>query len=218
MLSLALFATALVLRYLHTAPMPWWLIRSWFNMDKESTIPTWFSSMQFFVVMLVASHCSYRESARPSALWRNGWLPVAGLFLFLSVDEVAMLHEGIQSWVGRRLGPGVVPGVYFNWWVVAFLPAIIASVIYLVVFLGKRFRGRPQLLAIAGMGLLSWLIVLGLELLVGLVSIPSRVKVHVLGWEEFFELAGTTCFLLAFSLYAMTLPPGTRELMHGHSR
>lgn len=216
-LGLALLATALVLWCLHTAPMPWGLVRSWFNMDKESTVPTWFSSVQLFFVALVASYCSYRESARPSAFWRSGWLPVAGLFLFLSVDEVAMFHEGIGGWMSRRLGPGVVPGVLFHWWVVAFLPAIIAWVIYLLVFLWKRFRAHPQLLAVAGAGLLSWLMVLGLEVLAGLTPIRGEVRLNVAGWEEFFEMAGTTCFLLAFSLYAATLPTEAREMTHGRS-
>ena len=73
---------------------PSWLVNQLFNLDLDSNVPAWFSSVQFFVTALVFFYMSAHPDRRqpsPRAL-----LMVGAAFLFLSVDEAASIHERIS--------------------------------------------------------------------------------------------------------------------------
>jgi hypothetical protein len=208
-LGLSLLAVAAILRYLHTGPLPWWsVLRRWFDMDAEPTLPTWFSSILLFVTAQTAWYCACAESGGAARAWRNGWTAIGGAFLYLSIDEVAMLHEGLGEWFIRAfsLNLELVDGVIFHWWLLLFLPAILLVAVYMAWFLWVRCSRRPRLLAVGGVGLVSWCLALGLEFVAGIARVTSTTRWHLAGWEEFLELAGTICFLTAFLRYATTLP------------
>ena len=211
-LGVFLLAVELGLRYLHTVPFPWVALEKQFNLNAEATMSVWFSSTQLFVIAMVAAYCAWKEQGSAGAMWRSGWLPIAGLFLYLSIDETAQIHELIGKWVGLHVPITLFKKPVF-YWLLAYLPAIALAVSYLGLFFWRRFRRRLPLLALVGGGLLIWMTVLGLEAAGGLFTLSQEMHRHRVGWEEFFEMAGATCFLTAFLRYATTLP----ERTHGEA-
>ncbi|WP_119679752.1 hypothetical protein [Indioceanicola profundi] len=83
-----------------------WTLSRWFDLDAELTVASWFAASQLLAVgllMLAASPFSERKNW-PTPLFCQ----IVGLgFVFLSMDEAAMIHERItaigrdQAWVPR---------------------------------------------------------------------------------------------------------------------
>lgn len=101
-----------------------------FDLDGEENLPTWFSTIQLFLISLVFFLCSLETRAKylPSALF----LKVVGAgFIFLSVDETAQIHEKLTSilkhleWMPRFKGDNGI-------WI--FLYAFIGIVAYAITF------------------------------------------------------------------------------------
>jgi len=69
------------------------IIQNWFSLNAESNIPTWFSSAQLLLISLfIGCSALYGDlSLGPS---RKLLIVLAAGFLFLSIDETAMIHEG----------------------------------------------------------------------------------------------------------------------------
>jgi hypothetical protein len=66
-----------------------------FNLNAEANLPTWYSTILLFLVSLV-SYLIYRLGLRiPKEKWfpKNLWLLMSLVYLFLSIDEAAQLHE-----------------------------------------------------------------------------------------------------------------------------
>lgn len=205
------FCLAAVYFSLVYAHVPWWTIRTWFNMTGEGNIPTWFSSTQLFFVFLVVAYCALREQVNAQrALWRNGWWPVAMLFLYLSIDETGQIHDRLSNWVNRRVTlPSFEPSGYY--WLLFLLPFMLFAVVYLVAFLWQRVRSRPRLLLLGMAGLACWILVPVGEWFEGFHKLPWWGELLEYTAEETLEMIGATCFLLVFLRYAMTLPIRARE-------
>ena len=77
----------------------WGPIEKLFNLDAEVSIPTWFSSLQLGAVGLLLLMGGWESRKQYSSY--SSILIILGLaFLFLSVDECAMIHEKITKYVG----------------------------------------------------------------------------------------------------------------------
>src|SRR5699024_2691875 len=74
-------------------PIPSWTFRHWFDMDAETNIQTWYSSMQLFVIA-IACLALCRARFDDTQLRRFYMLAIA-VFIFLSADESGQIHEGI---------------------------------------------------------------------------------------------------------------------------
>ena len=100
-----------------------------FNLDREMNIPTWFSSILFLFSALL--------------LWKTGdsaidhrryWRGLAFVFVLLSLDEVAALHEMAVDPFRKWLHAGGL--FYFSWVIPGAVIVAVLSVLYLRVFLG----------------------------------------------------------------------------------
>lgn len=60
-----------------------------FNLDAELSVPTWFASF----LALVAAVLTYITARLSKGNERATWLLLSGLLLFVSIDEVAAIHE-----------------------------------------------------------------------------------------------------------------------------
>lgn len=81
-----------------------------FYMYEEQNIPTWFSSITLVAcsVLLGAIAIAKRGQLDPSYRY---WLILCFVFLFLSIDEAAMIHEKIGH-VTNRLLPHTLPSAW----------------------------------------------------------------------------------------------------------
>jgi hypothetical protein len=110
--SVALLGAHLVINlWHHFADIPrepaWpWLLRQGFDVDQEHNLPSWFSSFLLgcaaWLLWLIA-----RRARAEGMAWSRHWMALALGFLLLSIDEVAGLHETLNTMIEI---PWTVPG------------------------------------------------------------------------------------------------------------
>jgi len=89
----------LVLMHFMDGVLPWHF-RKWFDLDAESTIPTWYSAMLLFSVAVCSFGIAKRESVPVST--RRFWRLFGWGFGFMSLDEVACIHEALGQASGIK--------------------------------------------------------------------------------------------------------------------
>lgn len=184
-----------------------------FDLDGEGNIPALFSTVLFFLnsalLFVVAKiHPQLRELSS-----RRCWWLLAGVFLFLAVDENASVHELLMDLVPRHLKVG---GVFYFAWVI---PYGIATLAFATVLL-RWFWGLNRLVqwrfAIAAIVFLSG--ALGMEMLSGcyLQSVHddrNRTYYLLVTVEESLEMAGLIVFAFSLLKVLENHCPGTTVLV-----
>ncbi len=92
-----------------------------FHLDMERNIPTWFESAVLFLDALLLALIARHEIADRSR-WRFYWALLAAIFLLLSLDEIAGLHERLITPVREALGAG---GPFYFAWIIPVGGAVI---------------------------------------------------------------------------------------------
>lgn len=169
------------------------------DLDSEASIPTWFQATLMLGCAALLYATARVERVAQSRYHRH-WLVLSGIFLMLSCDEIASLHETAGNGLRNALDTGgvlyqawVIPGVVFVLAMAALsvrvlrsLPArhrrafLLAAVIYLGGALGMEFVG-------AGVGESQ-----------GQDSLVYGLITHV---EEVLEMTGLILFLRAIMRY-----------------
>jgi len=172
-----------------------------FNLYEEANLPTWFSSM----ILLSASGLLLIIAATKRAQRDSYFLHWAGLsmvFLFLSVDEAAKLHEAVggvfRVVAGRFLADG-----FASVWVIPFgvLLLIFVGAYFRFVFsLAPYFR---NLFILAGLTFVSG--GLGLEVveIIYLQGVAPKAEVFMImvSVEETMEIGGVILFIYGLLRY-----------------
>ena len=183
-------------------------IHKLFDLDEESTVPTWFSSAQLFLIgILFLFSPQWPQRHR---IVTPGFLLLVGIgFIFLSMDETATFHEKVTGvlkpveWMPRFKGNhGIWIPVYFS---IAVVLVIIGSrTIY------SMFKAYPRQVIIIFSGLTV--------LLIGVVVMEIISYYYLRGTEstllykaevaleEFFEMAGASIVLYGTILCALQNP------------
>lgn len=73
-----------------------WLLRQLFDVDEENNIPTWYSSIALFLAALLLFLLARGKSDNrdPFSIY---WIGLSAGFLLLSLDEMAGLHESLNT-------------------------------------------------------------------------------------------------------------------------
>ena len=111
---------ALVLLALHTAlyvyhyrvgELPW-LVLQLFDVDQENNLPSWYSGFLLGLTSCLLWVCA-RQKRVDGDRWCRHWYVLSIGFLLLSVDEVAGVHESINSVIVMTwaIAGGVLAGV-----------------------------------------------------------------------------------------------------------
>lgn len=169
------------------------------DLEGEGNLPTWFSSMQLFLVAgttaLFAAGVS--ERARRST-WLAWALPAA--FLALSLDEVAEIHE----YLGYR-SDALLPGrdrantvfSYTGIWMFVIALPFLAIMAALLWRLRRHFRAAGVLRKyLAGLALLV-VGAAGGDLVANFVTVGSWAHVIEVFFEELGEMLGATIMVWA---------------------
>lgn len=118
-----------------------------FSVNSEETIPTWYSTVILLIaaalLALIAS--AKRASADPLKYY---WAGLALVFLYLSLDEGAAIHEIVSDSVQANLN--TTGFLYFGWHVVA-LPVLAVFGLVYVRFLLRLTPRTRNLLILAGL-------------------------------------------------------------------
>ncbi len=172
-----------------------WLLRQIFDVDEEDSFPTWYSGMILFVTSITAALNARRESVRGGALAPQ-WTMLGIGFLLLSIDEIAGMHETLNS------------SVSFSWTIPGAIVAAFAGGL-LVPFLWKLPRAYAVRFVIAGA------IYLGGALGVEVATDPyaENDALNTLAYnlwtavEELMEMAGVLIFLEGARRLLVERPP-----------
>lgn len=111
------------------------------NLSYEGNLPTWYSATLLFVCALLLTVIARAKLAAGSP-YRRHWAALGAIFLYLSLDEAALIHEMINQPLTESLGLG---GVFYFSWVLPFGLFVLIFVVCYLRFLGHlpgRFRRR----------------------------------------------------------------------------
>jgi hypothetical protein len=166
-----------------------WLLRQLFDVDQENNLPTWFSTFLLLVASALLWLCARRKRAAGER-WSGHWRALAVGFLLMSVDEVAGVHESINSVIVMTWAiPGAVMAALIG---LAFIP-----------FLLSLPRRTALLFGVAGGGYLAGAV--GIEI-VGNAMVGQRLR-DTLQYnlttlaEESLEMLGLVLFIYALLCY-----------------
>lgn len=176
-LALALVAVHLGLYLYHyqITELPW-LLRQLFDLDEENNIPTWYSSF----LLLNNAFFLYLYSTQKEVVKRSYWGLLAAGFLLLAIDEVAGLHETLNT------------AIEMNWAILGGIGVLFVGVLF-VPFLIAIPRRLTLLFMLSGFLYFSGAIVV--ELLAQDLDSDSLTYALSVALEEGLELIGAWVFL-----------------------
>ena len=193
-----LFANILgiVMKFYFDLDNIFWLFHL-FDFNTENNIPTLYTSLilifSSILLAFIASTHKKQNSYYP-------WLGLSIIFLFLSVDEIASIHERIGALVRESFNTS---GLLYHAWVIpygVFLAVFVILYFRLLMSLAKRIR---NLFAISGTTFVLGGI--GFELLGGwqndLYGINNLTYSFFYTCEEFLEMLGIVIFIYALFVY-----------------
>ena len=177
-----------------------------FDLNREANIPTWFSSFLLILNAFILAIIAIRTKAQQGSYYIQ-WFVLAVIFLYLSIDEAALLHEMVEKPVRRALD---LSGYLYFAWIVPAVCCLIVLGVYLRRFLFELPRNTRWLFLIAGA-----IFVTGA---VGMEMIGSNIFYTHGGhkptsyylWanlEESFEMLGLIIFFYALLDYAARYMP-----------
>jgi len=129
-----------------------------FDFDYENNVPTYFSSVLLLIVSCLTYWISMAAKHAGTRYARHWWF-LSIIFLFLSLDETASLHELL---VGPLRDAFNLSGIfYFSWVVVGIIAVILIGVLYIKFLFGLPSTTRNGVI-LAGALYLGGVIVLEL--------------------------------------------------------
>ncbi|MDY7394567.1 hypothetical protein UMM65_04895 [Aureibaculum sp. 2210JD6-5] len=170
-----------------------------FNLDQESNVPTYFSTLiLFFCTFLLALISLIHKKLGNNYLL---WMILSICFLFLSVDEFISIHERIGSFLENKFKfTGVL---YYSWVIPYSIFVIILAIVYFKYFLLKLPKKIRFLFIISGGVYITGAV--GLEMLGSkavTIETPSQTLISILYTiEETLEMIGISIFIYTLLIY-----------------
>jgi hypothetical protein len=182
--SISLLVLAFVLVSVHTGlylyhyrveELPW-LLRQLFDLDEENNIPTWYSSF----LLLNNAFFLYIYSIQQEVVKRSYWGLLSAGFLLLAIDEVAGLHETLNT------------AIEMNWAILGAIAVLFVGVLFVPFLLAIR-RRLALMFMFSGMLYFSGAILV--ELLGEDLDSDSLLYAFTVALEEGLELIVAWIFL-----------------------
>lgn len=172
-----------------------------FSIREEASIFTWIHTIMLFVGFILAQmNYNLARITHPSQkMILYGWLFLSLLFLFISADEAGMIHERI-GYMYHELTASKKLNLPSGWFLTAYAPFIVASVIFLTYFFIKLYKAdrRGGLIAFTGLGM--WVNSIVFEKIDGIYRQSTYfiegVRPIIRYTTELSELGGTIVFTL----------------------
>lgn len=166
-----------------------------FDVNQELNIATWFTSILFFI----ASNIQW-NIANKSDKTKKYWRVLSVIFLFLSMDEVASLHEDLSTYFGFAIKAS---GYFYYSWVIIAIPLTITLGIWLVPFLQRLPSNVLKIFVTSAILFVSGAI--GFEMIAGNMAETGgmeNLNFNLLATaEEFLEMLGIILFIYGLQKY-----------------
>jgi hypothetical protein len=194
----------------------WKAVMRLFDVNSESNVPTWFSSM-------LLMGCAQLAALLAVLVWRAGgrgaghWVALAAVLSLLSLDEVAELHERLSGPAAEALGGAARGALHFAWVVPGMVLALVVGLVFVRFVVRLPAGTRWLVVAAAAMYLTG---ATALEAVGGMVLEDQgdrAVYLLVTAAEEGLEMAGSVLLLYAAMclLYLRPAPGGGYHLSTG---
>jgi hypothetical protein len=171
------------------------------NINREANIPTWFSTALLLAAaaLLLVIALSRRATKDPFA----GWIGLAVIFTYISMDEAGTIHEKLTPILQEQLN---LSGFFYFGWVLVGIPvALVVGLVYLPFV--RRLPAHVR----------RWFVVAGLLYLGGALVVESiSAKIWYLGSgtslrfsavgtvEEWMEMVGVIALIYGLLEYLRT--------------
>ena len=204
-IAAALFVGALIFTLIHTAltlfvgdfnaaifhePL------ALFNMNAEASIPTWYSQFLLWTAAGILFVVGFTTK-----VYKRHWFGLGAVFVFLSMDEGAAIHELTTDPLRDLLR--IETGLLYYTWVVLYLAAAAVLALIYIRFILALPRRTYVVIIIAATVFVAGAI--GLEILGGSIAANSGETTTSyslsVAAEEFLEMSGTTIFIYALLDY-----------------
>lgn len=174
-------------------------LRARLSVDNEISIPTWFSQILLFVAAVFLAAIAYFKTKENDA-FKTRWVALSALFLYLSIDESAMLHEIPTVKLRGFLEISADSGSLSNTWVVLAVPLLAVLGLLFFRFL-KNLPDKTRLRFITAAAVYLGG-VLGIEVL-GSYFYFGEFFYHAIAvaLEEGLEMTGIILFIRSLCLY-----------------
>ena len=197
-------------------------VRVMFDITREGSVPSWFSSSQLVAAGLVCAVIVAALRARGAGLreWA-GWAGVAAFFCFMGIDDAAEIHERLGTLLGREavavpvdergaaLGTVLTVPTYF--WQLFIAPLFVLAGVVITAFLWRRLRPHGLFRHVA-VGMACFALAIAFDFVEGIDGFYANAAAvwHLEEYtvnhygrvlEETLEMIGTTSFLAAFTGY-----------------
>ena len=190
-------------------------IRSMFDTTAEHSIAGWFSATLTFVVAIAAWANVVLVRNIDSPVWRRtGWLIIALLFTYLSLDDGAAIHEHLGGGLKQTPVIGDVIGAYSSYsWHIVILPFFVVMGCFMLIFLWKELAHRNERIGILA-AFSFFALAIGQDYIEGTIEeydwfqatygMDSYAILHFAkSLEESLEMLGMTIFLVVFLSHLM---------------
>jgi hypothetical protein len=174
-----------------------------FNVTFEANIPTWYS----VVLLLLATLFSFLIAGyalQHKLQWRIHWVGMMLVFLYLSVDEAASIHEAFTTPTRELFN--TTGYLYFSWIFVGVPVALVIAALFLPFVWKLPVRTRTAFL-LAGIVYLSGAVgveVFGARLWYETDGLVTPLYTAVGGVEEFLEMFGVILAIYGLLAYLAT--------------
>ena len=168
-----------------------------FDLDADQNIPTWFSASM--LLMCAVLFAAIAVAARGN-VYGFHWVGLSAIFLYLSVDESASVHEKLRPFLQTRLQTG---GFLDYVWVFLYAPLVLIFALVYLRFLFSLPAQTRRLFFVAGILYVGGALVMeaigGLyATLYGTSGIVYPLFTHI---EEILEMLGIVVLFYTLLLY-----------------
>lgn len=181
------------------------------SVSEEGNIATWFSALLLFFSAVLFALIAWVRSARSDSYVRY-WAVLAIIFLFMSVDEAARIHELTQGPIRSLLHP---TGIFHYAWVIVAIPLVLLFAVSYLGFLRRLPKDTARLLILAGV--LYVVGALGMDMIGGLFIGETVGSLNILPLiqtvEEFLENLGIVVLIYALLSYLRAYLQGDQVLL-----
>lgn len=165
-----------------------------FSVDNENNIPTYFSSLLFLIASLVTFAIAKLKRGQANS-YHIHWMILATGFLYMSIDESAILHEKLITLTNRLFS---IRSDFLEYsWVIPGILIVLLLAIYYFPFIRHLPRRTMWLMVMSGFIFVIGAI--GFEMLGSYAynhfTLNSREYTVIVTIEEFFEMTGLILFI-----------------------
>jgi hypothetical protein len=120
-----------------------------FNLGVDGNVPTLFSAFILFAAAALLFILSKWAKSRGNAFNQKRWLVLSMIFIFLGIDEGAMIHDFMAETIRSRM-PGPLPGYLLFSWVIPYFFFAVGAGIYFFRFMLQLPARTRNLVILSG--------------------------------------------------------------------